>query len=876
MAGFYLAVWVFILSVCVHAYVGIPFIENKGQVAEDVLYYAPVKGGYVFVKKDAGVGYVLLADDKAGVFIERIGKPERIYGEGKASVIHYPAKGISADSYEVIKFENVFEGVDLLLRASSENVEKLFYVKPGHSPDSISVKLSGVRSVNISEEGLLVIETEAGKVKFTKPVAYQYVGKEKVYVEVSYLLKDKYTYGFLVRGSYDTSKPLIIDPLIASTFIGGSDRDEVVALKTDQNGNVYVLGTTISSDFPISPGVYKDIPDDIFISKFTPDLSTLEVSTFMGGSAVDHAVDMEIDGNGNIYVLGITGSSDFPVTTSAVYKGYNDVFVVKISPDLRTLTASTLLGGSSEDIAWDFFIDGSGNIYITGTTRSNDFSGFPTGYAINGGNDIFISKIDQNFNLVASVPFGADGRDVATSILVDGGGNVYITGFTTSQFFPTTDGAYDTAYNFGSDVFITKFDQNFNLVASTYLGGLMDDLALTMISDQNGNIYVTGLTHSANFPVTQGVFQTSASGGGDIFIALLSSDLSTLIASTFIGGSGFDVAKAMGVDQNGDVYLGCNTSSPDFPVSSDAFMPKYAGNFDGCVLKISADLTSLVASTYIGGEYNDGINSILVDPNLGVYVGGYTWSPDFPVTVGSFMDDHPVFKDGFVSLFDATLSANSDPQIISFSADKQKGRVPLKVNFTCTASDRDGSIVGYKYDLDGDGKIDYEGPSDKVFFIYWKEGKYRAVCTAVNSLKREVSKDIYITVEPENYPPGISSFSASPVKGVPPLNVTFTWEVSDKDGDKLLCTIDTGDGGKVYAVEDCANKTSIKHTYKSVGTYTVRLTVADPNGSSVSRELKIEVYKEQTKKSKSGCTHTNIPILIFSILILAVFIRRIS
>jgi len=98
----------------------------------------------------------------------------------------------------------------------------------------------------------------------------------------------------------------------------------------------------------------------------------------------------------------------------------------------------------------------------------------------------------------------------------------------------------------------------------------------------------------------------------------------------------------------------------------------------------------------------------------------------------------------------------------------------------------------------------------------------------------------------------------------------------DKDGDKLLCTIDTGDGGKVYAVEDCANKTSIKHTYKSVGTYTVRLTVADPNGSSVSRELKIEVYKEQTKKSKSGCTHTNIPILIFSILILAVFIRRIS
>jgi len=170
-----------------------------------------------------------------------------------------------------------------------------------------------------------------------------------------------------------------------------------------------VLGTTISSDFPISPGVYKDIPDDIFI----------------------------------------TGSSDFPVTTSAVYKGYNDVFVVKISPDLRTLTASTLLGGSSEDIAWDFFIDGSGNIYITGTTRSNDFSGFPTGYAINGGNDIFISKIDQNFNLVASVPFGADGRDVATSILVDGGGNVYITGFTTSQFFPTTDGAYDTAYNFG-------------------------------------------------------------------------------------------------------------------------------------------------------------------------------------------------------------------------------------------------------------------------------------------------------------------------------------------------------------------------------------------------------------------------------------------
>ncbi len=866
----------FFLSLCVHAYISVPFIKNEGQISDKVLYYAPLKAGYVFVRKDGGIGYVFSVGDRAGVFIERLGKAKRIYGDGEASFVNYPAKGVRSKAYRFVKFEDVFEGVDLILRASLENVEKLFYVKPGSSPEGISVKLEGVKNLSVDGNGLLVVSTETGTVKFTKPVAYQYIGGKRKYIDVSYYLKGKNAYGFKVEGKYDPSKPLIIDPLIASTFLGGADRDEIISLRMDQNGRIYVVGTTVSSNFPVTPGVYKDLPDDIFISKLSPDLSTLEVSTFFGGSAVDYPVAMEIDSNGNIYILGRTRSSDFPVATSATYKGFDDVFIVKLTPDLQTLVASTLFGGSDEDVAFSFTFDSAGNIYITGATRSGDFPGFPVGYSVKGDYDIFILKIDSNFNLLSSIPFGADGRDVATHVVVDGGNNVYITGFTTSQLFPTTVGAYDPAYNFGSDAFISKFDQNLNLLSSTYLGGLMDDLAFTMLLDQNGDVYVAGVTLSANFPVTQGVVQSTNRGSGDIFVVKLPSDLSDLLISTFLGGSGFDIARDMKMDQNGYLYVGCNTSSPDFPVSSGAFMSLPGGNFDGCIVKLTADLQSVVASTYIGGEYNDGINSLLIDPNGRVYVAGYTWSSDFPVTVGSFMDDHPVFKDGFISLLDTSLSANSDPQIISFSADKQKGRAPLKVNFTCEASDRDGSIVGYKFDLDGDGKFDYEGPSQSVFFIYWEEGKYKAVCVAVNSLKREVAKEIYITVEPPNYPPSIDSFSANPLKGSVPLEVTFSWKVSDKDGDKLTCVLTPGDGNKVYTVDSCEKNTVIKHTYKSEGSFTVKFTVTDPKGSSVSKEIKVEVSTAVKKSaSKSGCLHTNVSIFILCILILIPFVRRI-
>ncbi len=875
MVVFVLLIGLLLLSVYAHAYISVSFIKNEGQISDRVLYYAPLKAGYVFVRKDGSIGYVFSTGGKAGVFIEKLVKAKRIYGDGEVSLVNYPAKGVRSKAYRFVKFEEVFEGVDLILRASFENVEKLFYIRPGFSPEKISIKLEGIKSLSVDENGLLVINTELGTVKFTKPVAYQYVGDKRKYIDVSYHLKDKYTYGFKVKGKYDPSKPLIIDPLIASTFLGGADRDEIISLKMDQNGSIYVVGTTVSSNFPVTPGVYKALPDDIFISKLSPDLSTLEVSTFLGGSSVDYPVDMEIDSNGNIYILGRTRSSDFPVTTSATYKGFDDVFIVKLTPNLQTLVVSTLFGGSDDDVAFSFTFDSAGNIYITGATRSGDFPGFPVGYSVKGDYDIFILKIDSNFNLLSSIPFGAEGRDVATHVVIDSGNNVYITGLTTSQLFPTTVGVYDPGYNSGSDAFISKFDQNLNLLSSTYLGGIMDDVAFAMLLDQNGNVYVAGVTFSASFPDTEKVVKGTNKGGGDIFVAILPADLSNILALTFVGGSGFDIARDMKMDQDGYLYIGCNTSSPDFPVNPNAFMTQIGGDFDGCIVKLTADLQSIVASTYIGGEYNDGINSLLIDPNGRVYVAGYTWSPDFPVTVGSFMDDHPVFKDGFISLLDTSLSANSYPQIISFSADRQKGRAPLKVNFTCEASDRDGSIVGYKFDLDGDGKFDYEGPSKKVFFIYWEEGKYKAVCVAVNNLKREVAKDIYITVEPPNYPPSVDSFSANPLKGSVPLEVTFSWKVSDKDGDKLTCMLDPGDGSKVYNVDSCEKNTVIKHTYKSEGSFTVKFTVTDPKGSSVSKEIKIEVSKAVKKSaSKSGCLHTNVPIFILCILILMPLVRR--
>ena len=393
-------------------------------------------------------------------------------------------------TYNMVNLGAVYEGIELSLKAYGDNVEKLFCVKPGASPACIKVQLDGSKSLRVNHDGQLEADTELGLVKFTRPIAYQEIDGKRVEVDVEYRLSNpKSEYGFTVA-SYDKTKDLIIDPLLTSTYLGGAgsgtgvDSGNSIVIASD--GNIYIAGSTASSSFPVTTGAYDTFYNsgylgDAFISKLSGDLTSLLAYTYLGGTEWDTVYSITTDSAGNIYVAGQTSSSDFPTTAGAFdvsYNSYYDAFVSKLNGNLTSLLASTYLGG-------------------------NDTTG--------GG-----------------------------SIAISPSGDIYVGGWTYSSNFPTTTGAYDNTPNGLWDTFVVKFDGALiSLLASTYLGGSSAESGRSIVID-NGGIYVAGETNSLNFPTTTGAYDTSLNGDYDAFVVKFDGALTSLLASTYLGGSSGD------------------------------------------------------------------------------------------------------------------------------------------------------------------------------------------------------------------------------------------------------------------------------------------------------------------------------------------------
>ena len=332
----------------------IPFIENKGQIkGQSVKYYAKTFGGTVFITKDGKLVYSLpkfekkekvkgwvIKESLVGTSISNVKGEE----EAVTKVSYFKGKDPSKwrrniSTYNLISLGEVYKGIGLKLKAYGKNVEKLFYVKAGANPESIKIKIEGAKSLKINEAGELEVETGLGVVKFTKPSAYQEINGKRVKVAAAYTLLSKYVYGFKV-GSYDKKETLIIDPLLSSTFIGGSDDEYSYSIALDGDGNVYITGYTYSSDYPTTSGAYDESHNndwDVFVSKLNSSLSNLLSSTFIGGSSSDCGYSIALDGSGNVYITGKTVSSDYPTTLLAYdrdYNGYGDVFVSRFDSDL--------------------------------------------------------------------------------------------------------------------------------------------------------------------------------------------------------------------------------------------------------------------------------------------------------------------------------------------------------------------------------------------------------------------------------------------------------------------------------------------------------------------------------------------------------------
>ena len=282
-------------------------------------------------------------------------------------------------SYEVLNMGDLWEGVTLKLKAHNDNVEKLFYVQPNIAPQSIQIAVDGAERLEVSRNGRLVVHTPAGEIAYSAPVAYQWIDNEQHFAKAQYKIAGKNTYTFLVE-DYDPAYELIIDPYVASTFMGDGGNDWANAIAVDESGDVLITGYTWSDNFPTTAGSHKAAFNgvkDAFVSKFDNDLSTLLVSTFLGGSSWDNGLSIAVEPTGAVIISGATGSADFPTAGAAYDKTYNggsnDVFVCKLDNALSSILVSTFIGGEEDDYGYDLTLDNAGNVFVTGRTESTDY-----------------------------------------------------------------------------------------------------------------------------------------------------------------------------------------------------------------------------------------------------------------------------------------------------------------------------------------------------------------------------------------------------------------------------------------------------------------------------------------------------------------------
>ena len=395
--------------------------------------------------------------------------------------------------------------------------------------------------------------------------------------------------------------------LVYSTYLGGSHGDDVEGIAVDSAGNVVVGGSSQSDDFPtVNPlqATHAGVSDAV-VFKLDAQGSNLIYSTYLGGSQWDWAWAVAVDDSGNAYLTGNTSSSDFPTMNpfQPTRIGSDEIFLSKLSSNGSMLVYSTFLGGSSWDDAYGIDVDSIGNIYITGETNSSDFPIFNAIQPIGTGRNAFVSKFNPSgFALVYSTYLGGSSGDQGWDIVADYSGNAYVTGNTASTDFPTVNPLQATLGVSGSNAFVSKLSNTGGtFIYSTYLGGDSDsgsDFGGIAV-DASGNAYITGYA-GANFP-TVNAPQPIYGGGGDAFVSKLNNTGSTLVYSTYLGGSGFERAFSIAVTPSGIAYVTGQTKSVDFP-TVNPIQPLLAGSLDGFVTKLSTDTILEVPFDFEPGE----------------------------------------------------------------------------------------------------------------------------------------------------------------------------------------------------------------------------------------------------------------------------------
>jgi len=791
-----------------------PFLTNQGILSnDDILFYAKTFAGTVQIHKNGDMNFY--SQSTGQHFVERISGASPfvpIAGNPSESTINmfYPHTVANnktrVKSYNHILMPDIYPHISMKLKAYRRTVEKIFIVHPGAHPDQIQIDVDGASELTINNKGELGIMPQG--ILYSTPKAYQVIDNQHVDVNVRFCKKNRTIYGFQTD-QYNPDYPLYIDPFIAGTFFGGDNEDEINDVAVASNGDVYVAGTTRSANIPVTKasGGYSQSfdPDshkeDIFIARFNSNLSTLLSATFIGGSEPDTAKAIAMDYSGNVIVCGQSLSSNFPIAQS--YKGEGDIFVIQLSNDLTNLLSAKFFGGSKQDMPEDMVINRySKDIYIAGYTQSNDFDN-TLGQNFSGITDAFVARLDHDLSNLKSVKYlGGTNDDKAFALQINNSQNIIVGGQTFSNNFPVKDDSYDVTQNGNMDGFVCEISTDLSIVLfSTFLGGERSDIVNAIVIDSYDKVYVSGTTSSQNFPiVNQQSPYDSELNGTDIFVARFDVHLEHLESSTFLGGTSWENAADMAINSNDNIMVAGTTVSSDFPTTPGTFDQKYNGEVDALIATFNPELTTLSASTYMGGISDDKIGGISIQ-NDNIVIAGTTWSSNLYLS-NTVFDATFSEREGFISIISNDLGgtlriiSESDSIHVTMS---EEGK-PTDFNLTLSAeNDLQGEIYWQIATNADHGDALASGPGTEKSITYTPDKDWYGTDSFIVQVndKQEQHIDritVYVHVLPEPDKPVFTNPGQTfSIKENSPRDYTFgKIEATDPDNNNLTFSIVSG------------------------------------------------------------------------------------
>jgi uncharacterized repeat protein (TIGR01451 family) len=503
-----------------------------------------------------------------------------------------------------VTYPNLWPGVTLTYQGSGGLLKSVYHLAAGADPSLIRLRYNA--PAEILTNGALRLTYQTGQMTESAPVAWQEIDGERVAVAASFALLPADEVGFTV-GAYNPAYPLVIDPTLEwNTFLGGGGGTNTGnSIAVDGSGNVYVIGqsdATWGSPVRAYVGGYYG---DAFVAKFNSS-GTLLWNTFLGSSSYngDYGNGIAVDGSGNVYV---TGQSDATWGTPVIaHSGNFDAFVAKLNGSTGVLVWNSFLGGSDWDEGNGIAVDGSSNVYVTGSSQAEWGSPVIT-HSGGGSTDAFAAKLNSDGTLAWNSFLGSSGEDIGNGIAIDGSSNVYVAGYSNATW-----GTPVRPHSGGQDAFAAKLDNSGNLTWNSFLGSSSWDQGRGVAVDGSSNVYVTGYSNA-----TWGTPVSAHTDGQDAFAAKLNSS-GALTWNTFFGGdTATTYNTAIAVDDAGNVYVtGSSYATWGSPVRA------YTAYFDAFVARLNGTTGALVWNTFLGSSDFDYGSGIAVDGQSSIYLAG--------------------------------------------------------------------------------------------------------------------------------------------------------------------------------------------------------------------------------------------------------------